>query len=144
MKDDFSTLDIEKALKIPLEKQRGWMKRHFFFPTHESKGQGQSARFTRDDLYTAALIEKLMDNGLHGVMAGAMAQTAFKEAHNRDAHYILFSHEKKDGTRITKDTTFHHKILFSLKDFPEGWGHVQIINLDKIREYVNKSLKILG
>jgi hypothetical protein len=63
MQDTFSTLDIVKALRIPRERLRDWMKNGFVVPTILSQGQGTKAVFTRDDIYLAALFMDLLKKG---------------------------------------------------------------------------------
>jgi hypothetical protein len=63
MRENFSTLDIVKALSIPRERLRDWMNNGFVIPTISSQGQGTKAVFTRNDVYLAALFVDLLKKG---------------------------------------------------------------------------------
>jgi len=63
MRDEFSTLDIVKALDIPRERLRDWMNKGFVKPTTPAEGQGTKAIFTRGDVYCVALFQRLLEVG---------------------------------------------------------------------------------
>ena len=63
MKNEFSTLDIVKALKIPRERLRDWMNRSFIKPSVPAEGQGTKAIFTLQDGYGVKLFQALIENG---------------------------------------------------------------------------------
>ncbi len=63
MRNQFSTLDIVKALSIPRERLRDWMNNGFVAPTTSSEGQGTKAVFGRDDIYLVALFVDLLKKG---------------------------------------------------------------------------------
>jgi DNA-binding transcriptional MerR regulator len=63
-KDQFSTLDIVKAFKIPRERLREWVNRGFVHPTIPSKGLGTKAIFSRSDIYLIILFQRLLSLGL--------------------------------------------------------------------------------
>lgn len=64
MKNEFSTLDIVKALDIPRERLREWMNRGYIEPSiQKASGQGTKALFSRADIYLVALFKKLIGLG---------------------------------------------------------------------------------
>lgn len=63
MRDEFSTLDIVKALGIPRERLREWMTRSFIKPTISAQGQGTKASFSRLDVYCVELFRQLVEEG---------------------------------------------------------------------------------
>jgi hypothetical protein len=65
MENEFSTLDIVKALQIPRERLRDWMNRSFIEPSVPADGQGTKAVFTLHDVYGVALFRALIDNGFN-------------------------------------------------------------------------------
>ena len=70
MRNEYSTLDIVKALEIPRERLRDWMSREFIIPSVQSEGQGTKAIFTRYDIYGIALFKKMVESGLSRTVAG--------------------------------------------------------------------------
>jgi hypothetical protein len=65
----FSTLQIEKGLKIPRERLREWIIRGFIKLSHPSPGQGIKTEFSRLDVYKVALFRNLIDFGIHRKVA---------------------------------------------------------------------------
>jgi len=63
MKDNFSTFDIVKALDIPRERLRAWMKLSLIQPTIAAGGKGKKAVFTRQDVYWLELFRQLVEHG---------------------------------------------------------------------------------
>lgn len=63
MRDEFSTLDIVKALGIERERLREWMNRSFVKPTISAQGQGTKALFSRRDVYRVELFRQLLEEG---------------------------------------------------------------------------------
>jgi hypothetical protein len=63
MRNDFSTLDICKALDIPRERLRSWMKEGFIEPNTEAEGQGTKAIFNRQRVYTIAAFKSYIERG---------------------------------------------------------------------------------
>lgn len=64
MRDEFSTLDIVKALGIPRERLRDWMNQGFIKPKKPAEGQGTRAIFIRNDVYAVELFRRLVKFGL--------------------------------------------------------------------------------
>lgn len=85
MRNEYSTLDIVKALEIPRERLRDWMNKGFIKPTIPAEGQGTRAVFTRSDVYAVALFQNLIEVG-------------FKRSQASDFIYKL---EKIGGTERT-------------------------------------------
>jgi hypothetical protein len=65
MENEFSTLDIVKALKIPRERLRDWMNRSFIDPSVPADGQGTKAIFSLQDVYGVALFQALINSGFN-------------------------------------------------------------------------------
>ena len=82
MRNEFSTLDIVKALEIPREKLKEWMKRGFIRPTIPASGQGIKAVFTRADVYAVSLFEELIKKGFKREIASGfvLAISAWEQA----------------------------------------------------------------
>jgi len=74
MRNEYSTLDIVKALDIPRERLRDWMNKGFVKPTKPAEGQGTKAIFTRYDVYNVELFRKLIAFGLNRKDAAALSQ----------------------------------------------------------------------
>ena len=63
MRNQFSTLDACKILKLNRERLRDWMNRGFVIPSvQKAKGQGTKALFSRDDLYMIRTFGALLEN----------------------------------------------------------------------------------
>ena len=70
----YSTLDIERGLKISRERLREWTAKGFIVPSIPSPGQGRRAEFSRDDLLTVALFDELLKIGFQRKMAGKIVK----------------------------------------------------------------------
>lgn len=64
MRDEFSTLDIVKALGIERECLREWVNRSFIEPSVPAPSQGKKAVFSRLDVYGVELFRQLVSAGL--------------------------------------------------------------------------------
>ena len=92
MRNDFSTLDIVKALSIPRERLRDWMNNGFVVPTIKSEGQGTKAIFTRNDIYLVALFVDLLKKGFKRYRASDLikkASGAFKRNGSKSPAFII-------------------------------------------------------
>ena len=101
MRNDFSTLDIVKALSIPRERLRDWMNNGFVVPTIKSEGQGTKAIFTRNDIYLVALFVDLLKKGFKRYRASDLikkASGAFKRNGSKSPAFIIiyFMKNQKD------------------------------------------------
>jgi hypothetical protein len=104
MKNEFTALDIFKALKIPRERLRAWMKLGFITPTVPAAGQGIKAVFTLDDVYGVSLFCELVENGFSRKVAGNFVKE-FREQVKKEkgspsypkTTYIMFRWPGKTG-----------------------------------------------
>ena len=101
MRNDFSTLDIVKALSIPRERLRDWMNNGFVVPTIKSEGQGTKAIFTRNDIYLVAFFVDLLKKGFKRYRASDLikkASGAFKRNGSKSPAFIIiyFMKNQKD------------------------------------------------
>lgn len=87
--DEFSTLDIVKALGIPRERLRDWMTKEFIKPSIAADGQGTWAIFTLQDVYAVALFQSLIRYGLNRKAAGKFVGEFMKVPDHKDASYII-------------------------------------------------------
>jgi hypothetical protein len=78
MQDDFSTLDICKALKIERERLRSWIKKDFIKPSIPAEGAGTRASFTRLDVYKIAVFKALLEKGQSRTSATYMTNNLYK------------------------------------------------------------------
>jgi hypothetical protein len=90
MRNDYSTLEIVKALKIGRERLRDWMNRGYVKPSVEAKGQGTKAVFTRQDVYKVALFKLLVESGFKRGRAANSILGISDWAGVADVEYILF------------------------------------------------------
>lgn len=104
MRDDFSTLDICKALEIERERLRSWMKEDFIEPTIPAEGAGTRASFTRRDVYMVAVFKALLEKGQSRISATHLSNR-LKKAWDDDYKgkisiddilYILWQFKRKD------------------------------------------------
>lgn len=65
MKNEFTSFDIARALDIPMERLRQWMKHGFITPSIPASGQGTKAVFTLDDLCIVEIFNRLIACGLN-------------------------------------------------------------------------------
>jgi hypothetical protein len=128
MENEFSTLDIVKALKIPRERLRDWMNRSFIEPSVPADGQGTKAIFTREDVYGVALFQILIDHGLSREKSSGFVKLFIKDFKRKvietppeggvaykEAAYLLF--------RLPKDTKkpTQIKILGTFLGYDVAW-----------------------
>ena len=166
MKNEFTALDIFKALKIPRERLRAWTKLGFITPTVPAAGQGIKAVFTIQDVYGVALFRSLIDAGFGRAGAGDWVNQFLKRTKGEPDHqktkYILFKTRKeKDKTVASVITLADGQWLLDLKSggicpgwFPsavnegitqltskgEGWDSFYIVNFKTLQEDVEKAL----
>ena len=101
MRNEFSTLDIVKAIDIPRERLRDWMNRGFISPSISAEGQGTKAVFTRDDIYGIALFRNLVGYGFSREVAGNLLRD-FTDKLNKEKNdpdspqtvYVIFRDSK--------------------------------------------------
>jgi len=74
--NDFSTLDVQKILKINQERFKQWVNMGFIKPTLMASGQGSRASFTREDVYKVAFLNLLINGGWKRKAAAKICQSA--------------------------------------------------------------------
>jgi hypothetical protein len=89
MRDEFSTLNIVKALEIPRERLRSWMKEGFIHPSVPARGQGTKAVFCRHDVYEVALFSDLLDAGFRRQVS-ASHMREFSKVFRKNYELVLY------------------------------------------------------
>lgn len=164
MKKQFSTFDIIKALGIKRERLRAWMKKGYVYPHMPSPGQGQSALFTIYEVFGIALFDKLLKNGFKRETAAEYYSVCSGNGFT-GGDYLVIRADEIDGERDlrpffimgTLETT---QSLLILEIMPDGslsqrtppfgaeiipdWEDISIINFGRIKDEVEKKLKVLG
>lgn len=161
MRDEFSTFDISKALKIPQPRVREWVDKGFFHPTQKARGQGTKAVFTRDDVYGVALFRLLIDSGFSRAVAGDYVSNFITyesdQPDRQKTAYILFREsvfngEKKIVVRTFAPGDFKIDVITGLPDIEkylrdskvdENWKIVQIVNYKKLCREVDAALETI-
>ena len=166
MKNEFSTFDLIKALKIPRERLREWMKRGYVHPSRKAEGQGDKASFTQDDVYSVELFRRLVDFGFSRDLAGEFV-TEFitrerKEPPRQKTEFIIFRIAKdKISTQtlvagswkwdINSGSILLDRIPLAKIKGPSGkpfyhsggWDQIHMINYGTLKNEVDEALSIL-
>lgn len=103
MRNQFSTLDIVKALGVPRERLRDWMNNGFVVPTISSEGQGTKAVFTRDDIYLVAFFVDLLKKGFKRNRASELigkASKILKKNGSQSLAYVIIYFFKNQNTTV--------------------------------------------
>jgi DNA-binding transcriptional MerR regulator len=126
VRDQFSTLDIVKALDIPRERLREWLVRGYVRPSVSAEGQGTRAIFTRTDVYTVALFRRLLEIGFRREEAGKFVrkfQEREKDAPEQQRTvYLIFRVGGKGGPRSLSLARGGWKI--ALETGAVEWGNI--------------------
>lgn len=155
----FSTFEIIKALNIPRERLREWMKLGFIKPTQAADGQGTRAIFTRQDAYRVELFRRLLQMGLQRKLAAQFVES-YDEAggnHRSEQRYLII----RLGTRTTRNEdeygTYFSKCIANddqkidlvkgfiddevlAAEFDERWDYLQIVNLNRLERDADRML----
>ena len=92
MRNQYSTLDICKALSITRERIRDWMDRGFIKPSiQEAKGQGTKALFSRNDIYLVELFLTLIRNGINRRESSGIIQELGADRKSKDFETLMES-----------------------------------------------------
>jgi hypothetical protein len=84
---EYSTIDIERGLKISRERLREWTSKGFIVPSIPSPGQGRKAEFSHDDLLKVCLFDELLRIGFKRDMAGQIiSKYTLKKDPNEGEH----------------------------------------------------------
>lgn len=114
MRNQYSTLDICKALGITRERIRDWINREFVKPSiQEAKGQGTKALFSRNDVYLIMLFLTLIRNGINRKESSSIIQELGEDRKSNnfeilmESDFLLFrssySKEKRVRSMVTID-----------------------------------------
>jgi len=160
MRNEFSTFDIVKALKIPRERLREWMNRLYIRPTMPPQGQGKKAVFSRQDVYDVQLFRQLVDFGIERDTAQHHVKfyhDRMKTDHNNLSYMIILygkmptpmEYESKiqyssffaqDGETLNLDfgSTSNNKRLND-----KYWRDIHIVNLKILHKETDSALESL-
>lgn len=154
--NEFSTLDIVKALKISRERLRSWMDANFIKPTRPASGQGSRAIFTLADVYGIALFKDLIDRGFNRKVASGLLHGVFVDNSIVDnISYILFRSKSRPdpGEKelimvfpkgswiidIASGVVTEGKSKDAL-NANDDWRQILIINFEAIKQRVDEAL----
>ena len=151
MRQEFSTLNIVRALDIPMERLREWMVRGFIKPSRPSEGQGKKAVFTRADVYMVALFRELLNKGLSRKVAAAYIKVMPRMVDDQ-VKYLLFSYgdygySNPHGVKtIASDIEMAN--YFTNKEY-QGYPSIEssgflILNYGGLQSKIDKDLDIIG
>jgi DNA-binding transcriptional MerR regulator len=162
MKDEFTTFDIIKALKIPRERLREWMKLGFIKPTIAADGQGTKALFSRQDAYRVELFRRLIQIGLQRKLAAQFIESYNEPRgnHRWGESYLCIrlgarktKPEYKYGTYFTKYIASDDQKIDLVKgfiddealaaEFDDRWDYIQIVNLKRLEAATDRMLEKL-
>ncbi len=167
---DYSTLDIQKALKIPRERFRSWEKEGFVTPTTPADGQGTRASYTLDKVYCIALFQSLLNRGFARKVAARLVNSFWEKAFDIFNEYPIktetkvtfvafgfLSNDKNEEPFVSTIEEFeesHGSIRFdeetisgpmvSTTGRPREktyWKHLHIVNVKRLIEEVNSALE---
>lgn len=135
MRNEFSTLDIEKALDITRERLRDWVIRGYVAPTVPAAGQGTKATFTRFDIYGIELFRQLIEDGCNRDAAGGFVRQFIerekKEPERQRTAYIKFM-KNTDG-KVWRIETLADGIGKTIKmDYETGETEASGIKLSQV------------
>lgn len=118
-RNQFSTLDIGRALGLERERLREWMVRGFLKPTVSAEGQGTKAVFSRTDAYGVALFLRLLEIGFRREQAGEFVREfmAREKNESKRTQYLIFR-STKNGTLLINLAPGEYKINLET-GFPE-------------------------
>ncbi len=156
MKEEYSTLDIVKALKIPRGRLREWVDQKFIIPSVSADGQGTRAVFTRVDVYGVALFRQLLKLGFSRTMASHITWdfVSREKAQTRGkARYLVFKIGEKNSEPVILTSlilgrncninieTLEINEPEELSQEPEiEWDSVIIINFQHLQEETDAAL----
>lgn len=157
MKEEYSTLDIVKALKIPRGRLREWIDQNFIIPSVSAEGQGTRAVFTRIDVYGVALFRQLLKLGFSRTMASRITRdfVSREKAQTRGkARYLVFKIGEKNGEpailtsrvlnrncNINIETLETHEQEELSQEPATEWDSVIIINFQHLQEETDAALE---
>jgi hypothetical protein len=152
MRQEFSTLDIVKALDIPRERLREWMNRGFIEPSQPAEGQGTKAVFSRDAVYRVALFRELLNKGFTRKKAAAFLRiNPLLQVVDQPTYLVFsfgdfgFSDSAVGVRRITDDDELaaYFKTREYLQTSSAELSGLLIFNYYGLRSKVDRALEIL-
>lgn len=165
MRNEYSTFDIVKTLKIQREKLKDWMTQGFIKPSIPAPGQGRKAIFTLLDVYGIGLFARLIEFGFKRHLAAEFIHSFIAQQWRAErTEYILFRCIRQDEGYGIQVSTFEQgeaisletgglAILSELSEFQDeqlkrasgdkNWVTMVIINFSKLREDIDNLLKDL-
>jgi hypothetical protein len=141
MREEFSTLDIVKALNIPRGRLRQWMDLGFIKPAYPSEMQGSKAIFTRYDVYGVGLFDDLLSKGFKRDMAGKIFREYAKPVNYETIKWI--------GIIFTGQTVFainyrtKKELLTAIGNNVHKFEKFDIVNFTKLKKKVDEALSVL-
>ena len=163
MQNEFTTFDIIKALEIPRERLREWMKLGFIKPTQEADGKGTKAIFTKQDCYRVELFRQLLQMGLQRKLASQFIESYNEPRgkHKWGESYLVIRlgarrnrPEDVHGTYFTKYIASDDQKIDLAKgfidddrlaaNFDERWDYVQLVNLKRLEQQTDMKLEKLS
>lgn len=161
MIDDFSTLDIVKALGIPRERLREWMKRKDMIPSVSASGKGTKAIFTRLDVYAVELFRQLVDKGFDRDVARVFVRFYQDRMKNESEHlsYLIIrlgSLRTATGVELEEEYSASFAVDNEKINLDEGcidkptntkfhvhWKMLHVVNLKTLRNHTDEALRKL-
>ena len=162
MKEQFSTLDIVKALKIPRERLREWTTREFIKPQRPASGKGTKAIFSVWEVYGVALFRMLVEHGFDRKFAAKSVSGFLKKITPETAAvaYIGFRYPALDNKGVMTALFYYDDWRLDLRtimaipvEIPEtdprffsqcdNWEQFHLINFKKLRAQVDAALEML-
>jgi len=158
MKNDFSTIDIQNALKIPRERFRQWLDMGFVKPSIPAAGPGTRASFTRTDVYRVEIFIYLITRGFKRNIAARFIEGLTSEEYF-DCDYFLLRRESAamigfvclksrywlvdldQGTLYRADDAEKKRENAAFKP-TEEWNDMFILNFKNLRELVDRKLDV--
>jgi hypothetical protein len=86
----YSTIDIERGLKISRERLREWTAKGFIKPSIPSPGQGRRAEFSREDILRVCVFDELLRIGFKRDMAGQIIQKYTLEKDPHEGEHLSY------------------------------------------------------
>ncbi len=160
IEDLYSTIDISKVLNISRERLRDWMVKGFIIPSLPSISKGTIAIFTRADVLSVALLNRLIERGFKRETASEYVSTLINAQPKPIdvVNYIILKSLIIDGEADYSAVPCYQNIPIDLKIDTNGnivsgpfgpinineWEDLHIINMIKLRHEVDVELKKLG
>jgi len=150
--DEFTTFGIMNILKLKRGRLREWMKYGFIKPSIQlADGPSIKALFNRTDIYTLVLFRNLIESGLGRFQAANCAHSMYLEEAG-SAKYLIYRiyvdrnldvvNSRTGKTDREKRDVVAPVVSFAntLKDVTHVGAHMIVVDLEKIREDVDKAI----